>query len=104
MGYTSSEAVAVVTRNQGAELRDHPTSAGRLNITTELEIRDENGNPVPDGVDGEIHVRSPYLMLGYWGDDEATQAVLQAGPMAGDGRHRLHARRTALHQFARHAT
>jgi acyl-CoA synthetase (AMP-forming)/AMP-acid ligase II len=79
MGYTSSEAVAVVTRNQGQELRDHPTSAGRVLQTTELEIRDAQGRGVPDGVDGEIHVRSPYLMLGYWGDEDATRAVLKPG-------------------------
>jgi acyl-CoA synthetase (AMP-forming)/AMP-acid ligase II len=79
MGYTSSEAVAVVTRNQGQELLLHPTSAGRVLQTTELEIRDAEGRRVPDGVDGEIHVRSPYLMLGYWGDEEATRAVFKPG-------------------------
>lgn len=79
MGYTSSEAVTVVTRNQGTELLDHPTSAGRVQVTTELEIRDADGRPVPDGVDGEIHVRSPYVMLGYWRDEAATGAVLKPG-------------------------
>ena len=33
----------------------------------------------PEGVDGEIHVRSPYLMLGYWRDEDATTAVLKPG-------------------------
>jgi acyl-CoA synthetase (AMP-forming)/AMP-acid ligase II len=79
MGYTSSEAVAVVTRNHDQGLRDHPTSAGRVLITTELEIRGPDGRPVPEGVDGEIHVRSPYLMLGYWGDEAATRAVFKPG-------------------------
>lgn len=79
MGYTSSEAVAVVTRNAGRELLEHPTSAGRCNATTMIEIRDEHGHVVPDGVDGEIHVRSAYLMLGYWRDEEATAAVMKPG-------------------------
>ena len=79
MGYTSSEAVAVVTRNHGRELLDHPTSAGRVSATTTLEIRDVEGRPLPDGVDGEIHVRSPYLMLGYWRDEDATNAVFKPG-------------------------
>jgi acyl-CoA synthetase (AMP-forming)/AMP-acid ligase II len=79
MGYTSSEAVAVVTRIQGQEMRDHPTSAGRVMATTSLEIRGVDGRPVDDGVDGEIHVRSPYLMTEYWRDDEATRAVLKPG-------------------------
>jgi acyl-CoA synthetase (AMP-forming)/AMP-acid ligase II len=79
MGYTSSEAVAVVTRIQGDDLRDHPTSAGSVVATTDLEIRDGDGRPVPDGIDGEIHVRSPYLMTGYWRDPEATAAVFKPG-------------------------
>lgn len=79
MGYTSSEAVAVVTRIQGDDLRDHPTSAGSVVATTAVEIRDEQGRAVPDGVDGEIHVRSPYLMAGYWRDPDATAAVMRAG-------------------------
>jgi long-chain acyl-CoA synthetase len=79
MGYTSSEAVAVVTRNGGQELLEHPTSAGRIQVTTAVEIRDADGAPVADGVDGEIHVRSPYLMLGYWGDPAATSAALKPG-------------------------
>lgn len=79
MGYTSSEAVGVVTRIGGDEMRAHPTSAGRAVPTVQLEIRGPDGTRVADGVDGEIHVRSPYLMLGYWRDQAATDAVLQPG-------------------------
>ncbi len=79
MGYTSSEAVAVVCRNSGREMVEHPTAAGRVNATTELEIRAPDGRAVPDGVDGEIHVRSPYVMLGYWRDANATAAALKPG-------------------------
>lgn len=79
MGYTSSEAVGVVTRIGGEEMRAHPTSAGRVVPTVEMEIRGPDGTAVPEGVDGEIHVRSPYLMLGYWRDQEATDAVLLPG-------------------------
>jgi long-chain acyl-CoA synthetase len=79
MGYTSSEAVAVVTRIQGDELRTHPTSAGRSMVTTEIEIRDADGRAVAEGVDGEIHVRSPYLMIEYWRDPVSTNAVLKPG-------------------------
>jgi long-chain acyl-CoA synthetase len=79
MGYSSSEAVAVVTRIQGDEMRRHPTSAGRPLATTTIEIRDADGNPVPEGVDGEVHVRSPYVMLEYWRDEPATGAALKPG-------------------------
>lgn len=36
----------------------------------DLRLIDEEGDPVPDGVEGEIVVRSPYLSLGYVKDAE----------------------------------
>ncbi|HEX7097004.1 MAG TPA: class I adenylate-forming enzyme family protein [Acidimicrobiales bacterium] len=78
-GYGSSETVASVTSNVGVEYEQFPTSCGRPNPTCEVAIFDELGKPVPDGVEGEIHVRSAYNMLGYWRDDEATKAVFKPG-------------------------
>jgi long-chain acyl-CoA synthetase len=40
-------------------------------------LRDELDRPVPAGHDGEVHVRSAYLMTGYWNDPEASAAVLK---------------------------
>ena len=80
MGYASTESVATVASIGGPEFIAHPTSTGRPSVTTELEIRDALGAPVPDGEMGEIHVRSPYVMLGYWNDPQASAAVLK-----GDG-------------------
>ena len=77
MGYTSTEGGAVIARISGAEYAANPTATGRVTPTTELEIRDELGRPVPDGEQGEVHVRSPYIMLGYWKDPEASAAVLK---------------------------
>lgn len=79
MGYTSTEAGAVVARIRDPELSEHPTSTGRVTATVEVELRDELGRPVPEGELGEVHVRSPYLMLGYWNDPEASAAVLEDG-------------------------
>jgi acyl-CoA synthetase (AMP-forming)/AMP-acid ligase II len=63
----------------GQQLLEHPTSTGRAAITLDIEIRDGDGNPVPEGEMGEVHVRSPYLMLGYWNDTAATSPVLKPG-------------------------
>jgi acyl-CoA synthetase (AMP-forming)/AMP-acid ligase II len=43
MGYTSTEAGAVVARIGGAEYRAHPTSTGSVTPTVEIELRDPAG-------------------------------------------------------------
>jgi acyl-CoA synthetase (AMP-forming)/AMP-acid ligase II len=76
-GYGSSETVAAVSSNSGAEYDAMPESAGRINPTCEVQIWDERDRPVPDGVEGEVHVRSAYNMLGYWNDPAATAKTLK---------------------------
>ena len=79
MGYTSTEGCSVVANIGGPEFQAHPTSTGRATLTTDIELRDEEGNPVDDGELGEVHVRSPYVMLGYWRDPDASAEVLKEG-------------------------
>ncbi|MEZ4333181.1 MAG: class I adenylate-forming enzyme family protein [Myxococcota bacterium] len=79
MGYTSTEAGAVIASIGGPELERHPTSTGRVSLTVEVELRDDAGRAVAPGEAGEVHVRSPYVMLGYWNDPQATAAVLRPG-------------------------
>lgn len=42
----------------------------------ELEVRDETGAPVAEGVVGRIFVRGPSLMQGYFGEPDASARVL----------------------------
>jgi long-chain acyl-CoA synthetase len=79
MGYASTESVATVASIGGPEFSVHPTSTGRAAVTVEIELRDPSGAPVPDGEMGEVHVRSPYVMLGYWNDRAASETVLKPG-------------------------
>lgn len=79
MGYTSTEAGAVIASIGGPEFERHPTSTGRVSLTVEVELRDAAGHPVGPGEEGEVHVRSPYVMLGYWNDPKATAAALLPG-------------------------
>ena len=71
-GYGSSESCGVITSIGGQEFKDNPDSAGSPCLGYEIEIRDSMDNPLSDGEEGEIHVRSAYSMLRYWGNDDAT--------------------------------
>jgi acyl-CoA synthetase (AMP-forming)/AMP-acid ligase II len=72
-------------------------SVGRPLAEVEVEVRDEAGAPVPPGATGEIWVRSPNQMTGYWNDPAETAAVLRdgwlrtrdLGELGGDGYLRL---------------
>jgi acyl-CoA synthetase (AMP-forming)/AMP-acid ligase II len=61
-------------------------SAGRAGICTEVKIVDVNGVEVPRGSTGEVIVRGPNVMQGYWKDPDATAAAVRDGWMhTGDG-------------------
>ena len=52
-------------------------SIGRPVPLYEIRLVDQNGRSVQTGETGEILVRGPGFMQGYWRDPEATRAVLQ---------------------------
>jgi len=79
IGYGLTEGTAFATLNAGEELTEDPLSVGRPLPVVELEIRDEEGRAVAEGEEGEIHLRGPLVMLGYWGDAEATEAAIKPG-------------------------
>ena len=79
LGYGLSESVSSISQIGGIELEERPTSVGRVLPTVELEIRGPDGRALPDGEEGEVHARSPYLMLEYWRNPEATAKTLLPG-------------------------
>ena len=56
-------------------------SGGRATFTTEVRIVDDNDGEVPRGTVGEVCVRGPGVMKGYWNKPELTEAALRGGWM-----------------------
>ncbi|KRR21593.1 AMP-binding protein [Bradyrhizobium retamae] len=50
-------------------------STGRAIAHVEIEIRDDAGNRLPSGQNGEICLRGPKVTQGYWNDPEKTAAA-----------------------------
>ena len=56
--------------------RAKPGSAGRPSQHVEIRVVDEEGRPLPPGVDGEIIVKAPSISPGYWADPELTEQMI----------------------------
>jgi acyl-CoA synthetase (AMP-forming)/AMP-acid ligase II len=78
LGYGLTECTALATLSFGEDLARHPHSAGKPLPTVQIEIRDAGGRAVPDGETGEIHVRSPLVMAGYWRNPLASAEAIVA--------------------------
>ncbi|MBE0550405.1 MAG: long-chain fatty acid--CoA ligase [Rubrivivax sp.] len=63
--------------------RGKTVSAGQAVLGVDLRVVDPEGHPLPPGVVGEVIVRSPGAMLGYWGKPEETAKALQRAPNEG---------------------
>jgi long-chain acyl-CoA synthetase len=73
-GYGLTECSPVVSVNLPGEVK--PGTVGRLVPETEIKAVDEEGNEVPVGERGEAWIRGPQVMLGYWGQEQATKEAI----------------------------
>jgi long-chain acyl-CoA synthetase len=73
-GYGLSETAPVVTVNSWANA-EFTASVGLPVPSTDVAIVDEQGQPLPTGSEGEICVKGPQVMRGYWNQPEATAAA-----------------------------
>jgi long-chain acyl-CoA synthetase len=74
--YGLTESSSVATVNTGADIEARPDSVGRPLPVVEVRVVGDDGEGVPTGEVGEIWVRGPIVMPGYWGKPEATAEVL----------------------------
>jgi long-chain acyl-CoA synthetase len=80
IGYGMTETNAYGPGNFGDDYVSHPTSTGRTpTIIMDFEIRDEANNVLGPNERGEIWMRSPTLIRGYWNRPEATAETIQKG-------------------------
>ena len=80
LGYGMTETNAYGPGNVGAEYESHPTSTGRARgLVMDASIRDPNGAEVAPGERGEIWLRGPTLIRGYWNRPADTEAALHEG-------------------------
>ncbi|PWU20266.1 MAG: long-chain fatty acid--CoA ligase [Verrucomicrobia bacterium] len=87
-GYGLSEASPVVTKNP----LDGRRKAGSIGLpipNVEVSIQDDSGRELGAGATGELCVRGPNVMLGYWNRPEETAKVMRNGWLVtGDIGHR----------------
>lgn len=78
-GYGMTETNGAIASGTGEEYLTNPKASGRILPGSEVRIVDEHGHDLPLGGIGEIWVRSPQLMAGYWNQPEANQAIFSDG-------------------------
>lgn len=78
--YSSTESGGVGTLTAfDAPEEEALHTVGRPRGGIDLMLRDPEGNQVPRGEVGEVTLRSPAVMAGYWRDPDATAAALRDG-------------------------
>ena len=78
-GYGLSETSPILTLNFGNE-QEYVPGIGVPIPNTDISIRDDDGNELPQGESGELCAKGPQIMAGYWRAPEAT-----ANAMTKDG-------------------
>jgi long-chain acyl-CoA synthetase len=77
-GFGLSETTGMGTFNLPSRERK-PGSIGLPVGGTEIKLVDDAGDEVPQGERGEIVMRGPFVMSGYWGRDDATEQAIRDG-------------------------
>jgi len=74
-GYGLSETSPCVTCNP-TTVTEYSGTIGLPLPSTEISIRDDDGNELPPGQAGELCIRGPQVMAGYWNRPDETAKVM----------------------------
>ncbi len=78
-GYGLTETSAVVTLNNGDDYRRKPDSVGPPVPVDQVKVVDGDGQEVAPGEVGELCIKGPNVVKGYWNKPEATAAAFTDG-------------------------
>ncbi|MDP4508110.1 class I adenylate-forming enzyme family protein [Nonomuraea turcica] len=78
-GYGMTETTALAIGNGGADYRARPDSIGRPVPVVDVRVVDPMDNELPPGEVGELCLRGPNVILGYWNKPEATAQTFVDG-------------------------
>jgi long-chain acyl-CoA synthetase len=85
-GMTEAAPLATALEPQDMLVPGRSRSCGKAGMLCEIRITDANDNEVPPNTVGEVQVRGPNVMLGYWNKPEQTATALRGGWYhSGDG-------------------
>lgn len=74
-GYGLSETSPILTLNPFG-VTDFKSAIGVPAPSTDISLRDDDGNVVAEGERGELCAKGPQVMKGYWRNEEATAEVM----------------------------
>ncbi|MFT3663955.1 benzoate-CoA ligase family protein [Piscinibacter sp.] len=76
-GIGSTEMLHIFISNRPGKVRYGST--GWAVPGYEIELRGDDGKPVPDGEPGDLYIRGPSAAMMYWGNREKTRDTFQGG-------------------------
>jgi long-chain acyl-CoA synthetase len=77
--YGLTESSSVATVNSGQDFLDRPDSVGRAVPVVDVRIVTADGTDAPTGGLGEVWIKGPIIMPGYWNKPEATAEIITDG-------------------------
>ncbi|MEZ5247569.1 MAG: class I adenylate-forming enzyme family protein [Acidimicrobiales bacterium] len=79
VGYGLTECAGLATQASNDVLAAHPDTVGYPIPTADVAIFDDDDEPLADGEIGNVCVRGPMVIPGYWNNPDATAETIRPG-------------------------